>query len=31
MGRDSGIQKWIARLPDRWADAVLMKALGLGL
>jgi NAD(P)-dependent dehydrogenase (short-subunit alcohol dehydrogenase family) len=31
MGRDSGIQKWISRLPDRWADALLAKALGLGL
>jgi NAD(P)-dependent dehydrogenase (short-subunit alcohol dehydrogenase family) len=31
MGRDSGIQKWISRLPDRWADNVLGKALGLGL
>ena len=31
MGRDSGIQKVISMLPDRWADAVLMKALGLGL
>ena len=31
MGRDSGVQKVISMLPDRWADAVLMKALGLGL
>jgi NAD(P)-dependent dehydrogenase (short-subunit alcohol dehydrogenase family) len=31
VGRHSGIQKWISRLPDRWADALLLKALGLGL
>jgi NAD(P)-dependent dehydrogenase (short-subunit alcohol dehydrogenase family) len=31
MGRDSSVQKIISMLPDRWADAVLMKALGLGL
>ncbi|MBS1201048.1 MAG: Retinol dehydrogenase, partial [Proteobacteria bacterium] len=31
MGRDAGVQKLISRLPDRWADAILMKALGLGL
>jgi len=31
MGRDSLVQKVISRLPDRWADAVLLKALGLGL
>jgi NAD(P)-dependent dehydrogenase (short-subunit alcohol dehydrogenase family) len=31
MGRDSGVQKVISMLPDRWADAALMKALGLGL
>jgi len=31
MGRDSGVQKVISMLPDHWADAVLMKALGLGL
>jgi NAD(P)-dependent dehydrogenase (short-subunit alcohol dehydrogenase family) len=31
MGRDSSVQKVISMLPDRWADAVLMKALGLGL
>ena len=29
VGRDSGIQRWISRLPDRWADALLSKALGL--
>jgi len=29
MGRDSGIQRWISRLPDRWADALLRKALRL--
>ena len=31
MGRDSSVQKVISMLPDRLADAVLMKALGLGL
>jgi NAD(P)-dependent dehydrogenase (short-subunit alcohol dehydrogenase family) len=31
MGRDSGAQKVISMLPDRWADAALLKALGLGL
>lgn len=30
VGRDSGIQRWISRLPDRWSDALLSKALGLG-
>jgi len=29
MGRDSGVQRWISRLPDRWADALLRKALRL--
>lgn len=29
VGRDSAIQKLISRLPDRWADAVLLKALGV--
>ena len=29
MGRDSGIQRFIAWLPDRWADALLAKALRL--
>jgi hypothetical protein len=31
MGRDAGVQRLISRLPDRWADVVLRKALGLGL
>ena len=30
MGRHAGIQKWISRLPDRWADALLARALRLG-
>ena len=30
LGRHSGLQKWISRLPDRWADAVLATALRLG-
>jgi NAD(P)-dependent dehydrogenase (short-subunit alcohol dehydrogenase family) len=29
MGTDSRAQKWISRLPDRWADAVIAKVLRL--
>jgi len=30
MGKDSTSRKLISRLPDRWADAVVAKALGWG-
>ena len=30
MGTDSGAQRWIARLPDRWADALFAKFLHWG-
>ena len=30
MGADSRLQRWIARLPDRWADALLARFLRWG-
>lgn len=30
MGADSGMQRWISRLPDRWLDALLAKLLRWG-
>jgi hypothetical protein len=30
MGKDSTSRKLISRLPDRWADALVAKALGWG-
>jgi hypothetical protein len=30
MGADSRAQKWISRLPDRWADALLARYLHWG-
>jgi NAD(P)-dependent dehydrogenase (short-subunit alcohol dehydrogenase family) len=30
QGRDSGLQRWISRLPDRWADAVIARFVNWG-
>ena len=30
QGRDSGLQRWISRLPDRWGDAIIARFLKWG-